>query len=127
MQNLLFWLYLINAILLIIHEIDSARWQEWELFHLLGGASGFLILHVPLLSFVLYGLVLVERGSSTGLLFSLILGAAGIFAFSIHRVFLRRGDQGFREPISLGILWSTLLVSLLQIGAVTLVLWEQPR
>jgi hypothetical protein len=27
--KILFWIYLINAILLINHEIDSAYWKEW--------------------------------------------------------------------------------------------------
>ncbi|MHA1463081.1 MAG: DUF6713 family protein, partial [Candidatus Heimdallarchaeota archaeon] len=28
----MFWLYMVNAVLLILHEIDSAYWKEWELF-----------------------------------------------------------------------------------------------
>ena len=54
-SKVLFWLYLANAILLIIHEIDSAFWKEWELFKLPGGINGFLILHFPLLFLILYG------------------------------------------------------------------------
>ena len=30
-------LYLVNASLLVTHEIDSAYWNEWELLHLPGG------------------------------------------------------------------------------------------
>jgi len=37
MADLLLWLYLANAVLLINHEIDSAYWKEWELFKLPGG------------------------------------------------------------------------------------------
>jgi hypothetical protein len=29
-SKILFWLYLVNAILLINHEIDSAFWKEWD-------------------------------------------------------------------------------------------------
>ena len=39
MFELLFWLYLVNAVLLITHEIDSAYWKEWELFKLLEAAQ----------------------------------------------------------------------------------------
>jgi len=53
--TVLFWLYLINAIRLINHEIDSAFWKAWELFKLPGGINGFLILHFPLLFLILYG------------------------------------------------------------------------
>jgi hypothetical protein len=45
MFDLLTWIYLVNATLLIVHEIDSAYWKEWELFKLPGGAGGFVILH----------------------------------------------------------------------------------
>ena len=61
-MEFVFWLYLLNATLLIIHEIDSAYWKEWKLFHLPGGEAGLLLLHIPNLMPVLYGLVLIERG-----------------------------------------------------------------
>ena len=38
MYKLLTLIYLINATLLIVHEIDSAYWEEWKLFGLPGGA-----------------------------------------------------------------------------------------
>ena len=73
MYDFLFWIYLINAIFLINHEIDSAFWREWELFRLPGGVTGFLLLHFPLLWFVLYGLVLVNKKTFAGLIFSMVL------------------------------------------------------
>ena len=121
MTEILFWLYLSNTILLINHEIDSAYWKEWELFKLPGGIAGFLLIHFPLLFFVLYGLVLVARSSSSGLIFSLILCFSGIFAFSIHTYFLKKGRNEFDKPISKFILIATLIVSIVQL-AVTLYL-----
>ena len=115
----LFWLYLINSILLINHEIDSAYWKEWELFKLPGGINGFLILHFPLLFFVLYGLVLICSGSSAGLIFSLVLSAGGVFAFGIHSVFIKKGHRQFSTPISKLILTATFITSILQ-GGVTI-------
>lgn len=53
MSELLFWLYLTNSVLLIVHEMDSVYWKEWDLFGLGGGVSGFLVLHFPLLFLVL--------------------------------------------------------------------------
>ena len=114
MLEALFWLYLINAILLINHEIDSAYWKEWELFKLPGGLSFFLILHFPLLFLILYGLILVQNQSPGGLIMSLVLAGGGIFAFSIHMFFIRRGRPEFRNPVSLFILIALLLVSLVQ-------------
>jgi hypothetical protein len=118
-STVLFWLYMMNAILLIIHEIDSAFWKEWELFKLPGGIGGFLIMHVPLLFLILYGLVLVAEQSFLGLIVSLILCAGGIFAFCIHTAFIRRGRHEFNTPISRFILSMILGVSAIQ-AALTL-------
>jgi hypothetical protein len=112
--EILFWIYLINAILLINHEIDSAYWKEWELFKLPGGIGGFLLLHFPLLFLILYGLVCLEQQAFSGLIISLIISAGGIFAFCIHMAFIRKGRHEFDAPISRLILSLTLLVSIVQ-------------
>ena len=115
MVDFLLWLYLFNSVLLINHEIDSAYWKEWELFKLPGGITGFLLIHFPLLLFVLYGLILVSRQTFSGMIFSLILCFGGIFAFSIHTYFLKNGHKEFDKPISKFILAATLIVSILQL------------
>ena len=121
MATVLFWLYLVNAVLLIDHEIDSAYWKEWELFGLRGGVSGFLLLHLPLLGLILYGLVLVWQQTLAGLVLSLILSLGGVFAFAIHTYFIRQGRKEFKEPVSQAILAATLVVSLVQ-AALTIAL-----
>lgn len=115
MSDILFWLYMINSILLINHEIDSAYWKEWELFKIPGDITGFLLLHFPLLFFVLYGLVLVSSGSASGLIFSLILCLSGIFTFSIHIYGLKKGRKEFDKPISKIILTLIVFVSVFQL------------
>lgn len=114
MYEVLFWLYLVNSVLLINHEIDSAYWKEWDLFGLRGGITAFLILHLPLLFLVLYGLILVFQKTSTGLIFSLVLSIGGLFAFTIHSAFIKKGRREFKVPVSLFLLTSTLVVSLVQ-------------
>jgi hypothetical protein len=114
MSDFLFWLYFCNAVLLIIHEIDSAYWKEWELFHLPGGITGFLLLHFPLLAVILYGLIEVRQESRAGLIFSLVLSLGGIFAFAIHTYFIRKGRPEFKTPMSLGILIAILVLSVVQ-------------
>jgi chromate transport protein ChrA len=121
MTEILFWLYLANAVLLITHEIDSAYWQEWKMFGIPGGVNGFLILHLPLVFLVLYGLVLVFQQAFSGLIFSLLLSFAGIFAFIVHTLFIKLGREEFRTPLSLGILIASFIVSLAQ-AAVTVLL-----
>jgi hypothetical protein len=121
MTEILSWVYLINSVLLINHEIDSAYWKEWNLFKLPGDITGFLIVHFPLLFLVLYGLVLVFQRTFAGLIFSLVLSFGGLFAFAIHTYFIRRGRDEFKTPISLFILMATLIVSLAQ-AAITIYL-----
>jgi len=121
MADLLLWLYLINSILLIIHEIDSAYWKEWELFELPGEITGFLVLHFPILFFILWGLILIARHSSWGWVFSLLLCFGGLFAFSIHTWFLRKGRTEFNKPVSKIILATLLIISVIQI-IVTIIL-----
>jgi hypothetical protein len=115
MEDILFWVYLVNAVLLIVHEIDSAYWKEWELFRLPGGITGFLVLHFPLLFLVLYGLVLVYQRTLAGLILSLVLAFGGLFAYGIHTYFLSRGRSEFDTSMSRFILISTLIVSLVQL------------
>ncbi len=114
MLDLLPWIYLVNAVFLICHEIDSAYWREWELFKLKGGPSGFVIIHLPLIFLVLLGLALLLERSRAGLFFSLILSLAGLFAFSIHAYFIKKGRPEFNTPASLFILWAALGLSIIQ-------------
>ncbi len=117
MPDLLLRLYFLNAILLIVHEIDSAYWKEWELFRLPGGLPAFLLLHFPILFFILYGLVLLSKNDPNSLIFSLVLSLGGIVAFGIHMYFISKGRSEFRKTMSLAILIATLLVSVIQLFA----------
>jgi uncharacterized membrane protein len=108
---------LINATVLINHEIDSAYWQEWKLINPNGknGINGFLIMHFPMIFAILLGLVLVYEDKFAGLIISLILSACGLFAFFFHFYHLRKGRQEFNTMISKGMIISTLIISIFQI------------
>ncbi len=112
----LFCVYFVNAVLLIDHEIDSAYWQEWNLFPALKpyGVNGFLIVHIPLLIAILAGLVLVYVQSFWGLLMSMALSGGGIFAFAFHSFYLRQGRPEFNALGSKILLAATLAVSIAQ-------------
>lgn len=116
-DNLLFWTYLVNSVILINHEIDSAYWQEWKLLNPKDekGINGFLILHIPMLFAVLIGLVFVYDYKFAGYIISLILSACGIYAFIFHFYHLMKGRQEFNTAISKGLLVSTLIISMFQI------------
>ena len=48
-------LYIVNCALLFTHEIESAFWEEWDLFGLGGGVQGFLVVNFVLLLVALFG------------------------------------------------------------------------
>jgi len=116
MWELLFWVYIINAVFLINHEVDSAYWKEWNLMGIPGGITFFLLIHFPLFFLVIYGAVLLDRGASSGLIYSLALGFVGIIAFSLHTYFIKKGRDEFKTPMSQFILISTLIISIAQLG-----------
>lgn len=113
-MSALTWLYIINAVLLIVHEIDSAYWQEWKLFKLPGGIGFFLLLHLPLVFLILWGLLQLQQNTAAGYVISFILAAAGIFAFTIHMVFMAKGSPEFKTPLSIFLLIAALAVSIMQ-------------
>jgi hypothetical protein len=113
--QVLFWVYVVEASLLIAHEIDSAYWREWELFRLPGGPSLFVLVHVPLAVVVLVGLVLVRTHHIGGLALSGLVSAAGIGGFAVHAVFLKRGHREFATPASFGLLAAMLIGGLVQL------------
>lgn len=112
MWDVLFWIYLVTLVFLTNHEIDSAYQKEWELIKLPGGINLFLLLHFPLLFVFLWGLVLVYRERTAGLVLSLILSVFGVSSLIIHTAFIRKGHKGFTSLMSQCILWSTAGVSL---------------
>ena len=129
----LLWLYVLNATLLITHEIDSAYWKEWRLFWgLLGprqqplpdrvGAPLFVLLHLPMVGALLWGLLEVARSTTAGYMMSLVLGACGVFAFTVHSLFIRAGHPEFRTAVSQAVLWGSLAVSGAQLLAASAVL-----
>lgn len=110
-------LYLFTASLLIVHEIDSASWREWDLFGLPGGIDLFLAVHVPLALLVLWGYGEVIAGSRGGLRMSFAVSAAAIAAGGIHAVLLARGGSEFRSVASISLLAATVLSGLALLGS----------
>ncbi len=113
-KPIILWLYLMNAAVLITHEIDSAYWNEWELFGIPGGIQLFLILNLLLVILVLYGHQALIQGRAIGLVFSWLLVAGGLFAVTIHSYYLLQASEAFRLPVSLGLLTATFFLSLAQ-------------
>ncbi len=119
-------LYILNLALLITHEIDSAYWQEWNLFAIPGGIQVFLALNFLLMLVGLLGLAQLLRQKPSAYIFSWLVIGAGLFAFGIHSYFLLAGHPEFRLPASLFLLAAVLVVSLCQ-AAATLSAMRSPR
>lgn len=114
LTKLISWLYLVNATILITHQIDAAYWHEWDLFGMPGGIQLNLLLNIPLVMLILFGQQCLTQGRAAGFVFSWLLVAEGIIAVSIHSYFLLQGDDAFRLPVSLGLLATTFCFSLAQ-------------
>jgi uncharacterized membrane protein len=116
-MDLLFWIYIVNAVILINHEIDSAYWQEWKLINPndKNGINGFILMHFPMLFIILFGLVLVYDHRLSGYVISLVLAAGGLFAFFFHFYHLRKGKPEFNSVLSKALIVSTFMLSIIQI------------
>lgn len=115
--RILLWIYLLNASVLLTHEIDAAYWKEWQLFGIPGGIQFFLILNLILVFVVLYGLQALAQGQVAGIVLSWLLVAGGWFAGLIHSYFILSGDDAFRLPVSIFLLAATFILSTLQAAA----------
>jgi len=116
--------YLVNSTLLICHEIDSAYWREWELFHIPSGPIAFVALHLPLVAFVLYGKMLAARGDRAWCWYSLMTGVAGVCGGVLHISLLLAGSQPFSTWFSTSLIAAFLLASITQL-VVTGLWWRE--
>jgi len=114
-NDALLFLYLANSVFIINHEIDSAYWQEWKLFHIKGGINTFLIIHFPVLFFILIGILEINKGSNAGYILSMILSIGGISAYIIHAYFLKKGNREFDTFLSKFILKIILILSIIEL------------
>lgn len=105
-------IYMMNATLLLLHEIESAYEKEWEILRLPGKVSGFLLLHVPIIVVIFLGLIEIEKLSAIGLLLGIILGIGGIVPFLVHKLFVNRSGH-FNLLISNLIIYANVPVGIL--------------
>ncbi len=101
-------MYIFNATLLLLHEIESAYENEWKMFKLPGGITGFLLLHIPIIIIIFYGLIEIEKNSTLGLISGIILGIGGLFPFIMHKLIFKTNKQ-FNLPISNAIIYLNIL------------------
>ncbi len=82
--------FCLTAGLLLLHEIESAFEREWEILKLPGKISGFLVLHIPVVLLLFYGLVETYRGSVAGRILGIVVGIGGLLPLLVHELFVHR-------------------------------------
>lgn len=107
-MKLITMLYILNATLLLLHEIESAYEQEWEILKLPGKITGFLILHIPIIILLFYGLIEIDKQSTIGLIFGIVTGIGGIIPFIVHKIVVKKAEH-FNLMISNIIIFSNIL------------------
>ncbi|MBT9513662.1 MAG: hypothetical protein IV104_15090 [Acidovorax sp.] len=111
-------LFLANATVLVTHQIDAAYWHEWELFHIPGGNQVNLLLNLPIIALVLYAQAQVARGEGpAALAFYKLMPCLGALTVAIHGLFFALGHEAFAQPVSLGLLAGTAVLSCMQLTA----------
>lgn len=85
--------FILNATILLLHEIESSYEQEWEILKLPGKITGFLLLHIPIILLLFYGVLEIERLSHIGLFLGIITGIGGLIPFLVHKVLVVRKDK----------------------------------
>jgi hypothetical protein len=116
---MLIFIYILNATLLILHEIESGYEKEWEILKLPGKLTGFLLLHVPILFLFFFGFYCVIAFSETKGVISLVMGIAGFIPFLVHKVFVNKKEH-FNSVISNVIIFGNVLsgIMLLVLGII---------
>jgi hypothetical protein len=108
--------FILNATILLLHEIESSYEREWEILKLPGKITGFLLLHIPIIILLFYGVIEIERQSYIGLLLGVITGIGGLIPFLVHKLLIVRKDK-FNLYIS-----NTLIYTNIITGVITFVL-----
>ncbi|MBN2898373.1 MAG: hypothetical protein JXO44_06345, partial [Clostridia bacterium] len=96
----------------LIHEIESAYECEWEILKLPGKITGFLLMHIPIIIIMLWGVLEIEKFSAIGVGLGLLMGLGGLAPFLVHKVFVKR-EQHFNLPISNIVIYGNVLTGLL--------------
>ena len=111
---MLIFLYILNATLLLLHEIESAYEKEWKILKLPGKITGFILLHIPILFILFYGLFAIIQYPQAKPIIPIITGAAGFIPFVVHKLIVRKKDH-FNKPISNILIFGNIISGILLI------------
>lgn len=115
MYNLILILFVSNCVFLILHEIESAYENEWNILHLPGSISFFLFLHIPILILMFIGIIEIQKNTLIGKTLTLLFGVSGLLPFIVHKVAFNKKDV-FNRLFSNIIIYCNLLTGVILIG-----------
>lgn len=98
-MNIQIVFYILNATILLLHEIESAYEKEWDILKLPGKITGFLLMHIPILFLLFWGLIEIYQQTTTGMVIGIIAGFGGLIPFIVHKLLVKRAGN-FDRPIS---------------------------
>lgn len=104
-------LYIINATLLLLHEIESGFEKEWEILKLPGKITGFLVMHIPIIFFLFYGTLEIEKQTILGLILGVVTGIGGLIPFIVHKIIVNSKEH-FNLIISNMIIYLNILMGI---------------
>ena len=118
-MNILTAFYILNATLLLLHEIESGYEKEWKILKIPGEITGFLVLHIPIIIFLFYGLLEIAKQTRTGFIIGIITGICGLIPFMVHKVLIK-GKEHFNLFISNFIIYLNIPTGIILIMLLTL-------
>ncbi len=108
--------YILNATLLILHEIESGYEKEWEILKLPGKLTGFILLHIPVLFIFFYGLYSIIQYPQARTVISVLAGSAGFIPFLVHKVIVNKKEH-FNSTISNILIYGNIITGVILIIA----------
>jgi hypothetical protein len=120
-MKILTFIYIINASLLLLHEIESAYVKEWEILKLPGKITGFLLLHIPILSVLFWGAIELGKQTTAGNVIALIAGVGGLIPFFVHKLLVKKKGY-FESGISNSIIYLNVLTGMVTVVFAALLL-----
>jgi hypothetical protein len=104
-------IFVLNATLLLLHEIESAFEKEWEILKLPGRITGFLLLHIPLILLLFYGAIEIDKQTQIGTILGLITGIGGVIPFLVHKL-LKKVEDRFDRVISNVLIYTNIITGI---------------
>ncbi|REH37964.1 hypothetical protein DFR26_1750 [Paraperlucidibaca baekdonensis] len=108
-------IFLLNATVLCVHQIDAAFWHEWNMFKIPGGNQINLLLNLPIIASVFMAFRHVVKQSQRMYLAHIYLVALGLLTLLLHTALFVTGYNEFLQPMSLLLITAAGVLSVTQL------------